>query len=73
MGLHGEPKARGGGDAVPSLTTSNAVIAVQPPCALRVPESQRPERGPPNTRTGSWSFLLKGNTPFRLRPCPCCT
>jgi hypothetical protein len=32
-----ELKARGGGDAGTSLTTSNAEIGLQPPCALRVP------------------------------------
>jgi len=39
-GLRGELKARGGGDAGTSSTTSNAEIAPQPPCAQRVPAAR---------------------------------
>ena len=38
-GLRAELKARGGGDAGTSLTTSNEEIGPQPPCAQRVPSA----------------------------------
>jgi len=55
--LRGEIKARGGGDAVASLTTSNAEIAPQPPPARRVAGGD----GPPA------SLPLLSDVPHRLR------
>jgi hypothetical protein len=44
-GLRGKVKARGGGDVVPSLTTSNAEIARKALCALWVPAAISATRG----------------------------
>ncbi len=48
-------EARGGGDAGTSLTTSNEEIALQAPCAQRIPAA----RGhPPRRRFSSWHLSL---------------